>query len=125
MDNRWSEEEVRDLSGVDLLVHQSRLVGAAPNLVIWGGGNTSLKVIETDFLGRETRTLRIKASGSDMKAAQSQDFPAVRLDDILPLYDLVDMTDRGGSSLFGPTACWNHALPDRPLKRCCMPFCLK
>ena len=93
MDNRWSEEEVRDLSGVDLLVHQSRLVGADPNLVIWGGGNTSLKVIETDFLGRETRTLRIKASGSDMKAAQSQDFPAVRLDDILPLYDLADMTD--------------------------------
>ena len=36
MDNRWSEEEVRDLSGVDLLVHQSRLVGADPNLVIWG-----------------------------------------------------------------------------------------
>ena len=93
MDNRWSEEEVQDLSELDLLVHQSRLVGAEPGLVIWGGGNTSLKVSETDFRGRETRTLLIKASGSDMKVAGPRDFPAVRLDDILPLYDLADMTD--------------------------------
>ena len=93
MDNGWSEEEVQGLSELDLLVHQSRLVGSEPGLVIWGGGNTSLKVTETDFRGRETKTLLIKASGSDMKVAQRQDFPAVRLDDILQLFDLADMTD--------------------------------
>ena len=93
MDNRWSEESVRGLSGLDLLVHQSRLVGADAGLVIWGGGNTSLKVTEIDFRRRETRTLLIKASGSDMKGTQRQDFPGVRLDDVLHLYELGDMTD--------------------------------
>ena len=93
MDNCWSEEEVQGLSDRDLLVYQSRLLGAEPTLVMWGGGNTSLKVIEKDFRGRETRALLIKASGSDMKVAQRQDFPAVRLDDILHLYDLDHMAD--------------------------------
>ena len=93
MDNRWSEEEVQGLSDRDLLVYQSRLLGAEPGLVMWGGGNTSLKVIETDFRGRETKALLIKASGSDMKVAQRRDFPAVRLDDILPLYDVDEMSD--------------------------------
>ena len=93
MDNRWSEEEVRGLPELNLLVYQSRLVGAEPGLVIWGGGNTSLKVTGTDFRGRETRTLLIKASGSDMKVAQREDFPSLGLDDILPLFDIADMTD--------------------------------
>ena len=93
MDNRWSEEVARGLSKLDLLVYQSRLVGADSGLVIWGGGNTSLKVTETDFRGRETKLLLIKASGSDMKVAQRQDFPALRLDDILTLFDRADMAD--------------------------------
>ena len=102
MDNRWSEEEVRGLPELNLLVYQSRLVGAEPGLVIWGGGNTSLKVTGTDFRGRETRTLLIKASGSDMKVAQREDFPSLGLDDILPLFDIADMNRRGDSGLFGP-----------------------
>ena len=93
MDNRWSEEEVKGLSALDLLVHQSRLIGADSSLVVWGGGNTSLKVTEKDFRGRETETLLVKASGSDMKVAQRQDFPGVRLDDILPLFDRESMSD--------------------------------
>ena len=93
MDNRWSEGEARGLSELDLLIHQSRLVGADSGLVIWGGGNTSFKVNGTDFCGREIRTMLIKASGSDLKAAERRDFPALRLDDILPLYDLADMAD--------------------------------
>ena len=93
MDNRWSEKEVRGLSELDLLVYQSRLVGAEPGLVIWGGGNTSLKVTGADFRSQETETLLIKASGSDMKVAQRQDFPALVLEDILRLFQLADMTD--------------------------------
>ena len=93
MNNRWSEEEVQGLSGLDLLVYQSLLIGADSGLVIWGGGNTSLKVTVPDFRGRDTKILLIKASGSDMKTARRQDFPAVRLDDILPLLERADMAD--------------------------------
>ncbi len=93
MQNRWSEEEVRSLSEVDLLVYQSRLIGADSGLVVWGGGNTSLKVNQPDFRGRETSCMLIKASGSDMKVARGQDFPAVRLDDILPIFERDSMSD--------------------------------
>lgn len=93
MENRWSEIESEGLSELDSLVYQSRLIGADQSLVIWGGGNTSLKVTREDFRGRETKVMLIKGSGSDMKAAQSKDFPSVRMDDILPLFERPDITD--------------------------------
>ena len=93
MDNRWSEEEAEGLSELDLLVYQSRLIGADPALVIWGGGNTSLKGTLADFRGRQTKVLLIKGSGSDMKSAKARDFPAVRLEDVLPLFEQPEMSD--------------------------------
>ena len=93
MDNRWSEDQVQGLSDLDLLVYQSRLVGADSDLVLWGGGNTSLKITEVDFRGRETSILRIKASGSDMKSIERRHFPALRLEDVLPLFERDSMSD--------------------------------
>ncbi len=93
MQNRWSEEEAKGLSDLEFLVYQSRLIGADPALVLWGGGNTSLKVTQTDFRGRAAKSMLIKGSGSDMKSAQAKDFPAVRLDDVLPLFIRSDMSD--------------------------------
>ena len=93
MENRWSEEEVQDLSELDLLVYQSRLIGADSSLVIWGGGNTSLKSNRPDFRDRDTRVLLIKSSGSDLKSVQPGDFPAVRLEDVLPLFERSDIPD--------------------------------
>ena len=52
IENRWSEAAAGGLAALDLLVYQSRLVGSDPRLVVWGGGNTSLKIDETDFRGR-------------------------------------------------------------------------
>lgn len=93
MENRWADKEAEGLSERDLLVYQSRLIGADPALVIWGGGNTSLKVNRADFRGRSIKSLLIKGSGSDMKSAQAKDFPAVRLEELLPLFELREMSD--------------------------------
>lgn len=93
MQNRWSESDARGLQGLDLLVYASRLMGQDQSLVLWGGGNTSLKQTEPDFRGRETRVLRVKGSGSDMKAVQPKDFPGVRMEDVLPLIDREAMSD--------------------------------
>ncbi len=93
MQNRWSDKEADDLSDLEVLVYQSRLLGEDPDLVLWGGGNTSLKVTETDFRGRVTSVMRIKASGSDMRSCTSGDFPALRLDDIMPLFQRESMSD--------------------------------
>jgi rhamnulose-1-phosphate aldolase/alcohol dehydrogenase len=91
--NRWSESDAAGLSDMDLLVYQSRLVGSDSRLVVWGGGNTSLKIHEIDFRGGPTYVLRVKGSGSDLKAVTRRDFPGVRLDDVLPLLERDDMSD--------------------------------
>jgi rhamnulose-1-phosphate aldolase/alcohol dehydrogenase len=91
--NRWSEAEARGLAPLDLLVYVSRIMGQDGSLVVWGGGNSSLKHTERDFRDRETRVLRVKGSGSDMKSVQPKDFPGVRMDDVLPLLDRDEMSD--------------------------------
>ncbi|MDQ3283554.1 MAG: class II aldolase/adducin family protein, partial [Acidobacteriota bacterium] len=82
MQNRWSTTPEGEL---EQLVHQSRLVGMEEDLVLWGGGNNSLKSHALDLLGRPIEVMYIKSSGSDMKSIVPKQFPAVRLDYIAPL----------------------------------------
>jgi rhamnulose-1-phosphate aldolase/alcohol dehydrogenase len=78
---------------VDELVAWSRRLGADPSLVLKGGGNTSVKLRETDVAGRPVAVLRVKGSGSDLATAKRADFAGVRLDDVLPLFARGDMSD--------------------------------
>ncbi|HEV8471791.1 MAG TPA: bifunctional rhamnulose-1-phosphate aldolase/short-chain dehydrogenase [Methylomirabilota bacterium] len=94
MRSRWNDAEARGLDGLDLLVYASRLIGAETSLVVWGGGNTSIKATERDHRGREVGVLRVKGSGSDLKSIQRKDFPGVRMDDIRALLDRQDMGDQ-------------------------------
>ena len=82
MNNRWAETPDNE---IDQLVYQSRLVGAEESLVLWGGGNNSVKSQSTDLLGAPIPVMYIKSSGSDMKTIVPKEFPAVRLDYIEPL----------------------------------------
>jgi rhamnulose-1-phosphate aldolase/alcohol dehydrogenase len=82
MKNRWAETPENE---IDHLVYQSRLVGAEESLVLWGGGNNSVKSQSTDLLGKPIDVMYIKSSGSDMKTIVPKEFPAVRLDYIEPL----------------------------------------
>jgi rhamnulose-1-phosphate aldolase/alcohol dehydrogenase len=93
MRSRWDEADTSGRAELDLLVHASRLIGAEPSLVVWGGGNTSIKTVERDYRGRAVRVLRVKGSGSDLKSVQAKDFPGVRLDDIHALMERDDMPD--------------------------------
>ncbi|HEU4401717.1 MAG TPA: class II aldolase/adducin family protein, partial [Candidatus Polarisedimenticolia bacterium] len=93
MDNLWRDNEAAGLDGLDLLVYRSRLIGRETNLVLWGGGNSSIKQTETDFRGRKVRVLRIKGSGSDLKSIEAKQFPGIRLDDLEPLRERGSMSD--------------------------------
>src|ERR671931_638386 len=106
MQSRWDDGAAAQLSGIDLLVYASRLIGAESSLVVWGGGNTSIKTREADHRGREIDVLRVKGSGSDLKCVQRKDFPGVRMDDILALLPRDDMGER---EMVGYLA---HALQD-------------
>ena len=82
MQNRWTTTPPGE---IDQLVYQSRLVGEEEALVLWGGGNNSVKSRATDLLGAPIEVMYIKSSGSDMKSIVPKQFPAVRLDYIAPL----------------------------------------
>lgn len=79
MQNRWTDTPAGD---VEQLVYQSRLVGMEEALVLWGGGNNSVKARSTDWLGNPIDVMYIKSSGSDMKSIVPKQFPGVRLDHI-------------------------------------------
>jgi rhamnulose-1-phosphate aldolase/alcohol dehydrogenase len=106
MNSRWDDAAARDLSDLDLLVYASRLIGAETSLVVWGGGNTSIKRTERDHRGREVRVLRVKGSGSDLKTIQKKDFPGVLMDDVLALLERDQMEDQAMVDYFA------HALLD-------------
>lgn len=78
---------------LDLLEYRSRLIGADPDLVVWGGGNTSVKTVEQDHLGRPREVLRVKGSGFDLKSIDLSGFPGVFRDDVLALLGREDMRD--------------------------------
>lgn len=92
-ENRWRAEAAAGLDELGLLVYRSNLLGRDPTLVNAGGGNTSAKLTETDFRGRETDVLRVKASGFDLATMERAGFVGLRLDDILPLQSRAAMTD--------------------------------
>jgi len=94
MESRYQDDVVRGLDLVDQLVQVSRWVGAETSLAVWGGGNTSVKLVEPDLLGRPVRVLRVKGSGSDLKSVTRRDFPGVRLPEVLALLERDDMGDQ-------------------------------
>ncbi|HEX2916272.1 MAG TPA: bifunctional rhamnulose-1-phosphate aldolase/short-chain dehydrogenase [Chloroflexia bacterium] len=90
---RWQNEAVEGKSPLEQLVYQSRLVGAEDALVLWGGGNNSIKEMGSDPLGQPLPVMYIKGSGSDMKSILAGEYPAVRLDYVLPLQERSAMSD--------------------------------
>ena len=109
MQNRWIESDIAGKDDLDQLVYLSRVMGANPNLVLWGGGNTSIKAGVADYRGRATQAMYIKGSGADMKDSERKHFPAVDLDGLLPIFerDLMDddeMVDFVRRCMLDPTA---------------------
>lgn len=93
MQNRWQVSEAEGKEALEQLVYQSRQVGAEESLVLWGGGNNSVKERGTDLLGQPIEVMYIKGSGSDMKSIVPREYPAVRLDYVLPLLERDALSD--------------------------------
>jgi rhamnulose-1-phosphate aldolase/alcohol dehydrogenase len=97
--NLWSDVEATEYLShynnpdVALRIYTSRLLGQEPRLVLHGGGNTSVKTIETDLFRIETAVLRVKGSGWDLAAIEPVGLPAVRLEPLLKLEQLEQLSD--------------------------------
>jgi rhamnose utilization protein RhaD (predicted bifunctional aldolase and dehydrogenase)/NAD(P)-dependent dehydrogenase (short-subunit alcohol dehydrogenase family) len=94
MRSRWSDKAAAEYPGpLGLRVYTSRLLGAETALVMHGGGNTSVKLTEPDLFGQPVDLLYVKGSGSDLDAITEQGFAPVRLDHLLRLAQLDELTD--------------------------------
>lgn len=93
MRSRWSSEAAAGLDPLALRVYTSRLLGAEPSLVLFGGGNTSVKHTAPQPCGRSGRTLTIKGSGTDLATIQADGFASLALDDLVPLRRRAAMDD--------------------------------
>jgi rhamnose utilization protein RhaD (predicted bifunctional aldolase and dehydrogenase) len=99
--SRWADREADEYrrryaehgETLALRVYTSRLIGADPDLVLHGGGNTSVKSTATDLLGDEVEVVHIKESGWDLGSIEPEGLPAVRLARLRRLRDLEALDD--------------------------------
>jgi rhamnose utilization protein RhaD (predicted bifunctional aldolase and dehydrogenase)/NAD(P)-dependent dehydrogenase (short-subunit alcohol dehydrogenase family) len=95
MHSLWTDSEATSFSGSDLSlrVFTSRLLGREPQLVLHGGGNTSVKSTVKDFFGKHQDVLYIKGSGGDLATIEANGFAAVKMDVLLQMADLAALSD--------------------------------
>ena len=80
----------KDLS---LRTYSARLLGSDPELVLHGGGNTSVKSQYIDISGENVDVLFVKGSGWDLATIEPPGHPAVRLKPLLKLKELKSLSD--------------------------------
>jgi rhamnose utilization protein RhaD (predicted bifunctional aldolase and dehydrogenase)/NAD(P)-dependent dehydrogenase (short-subunit alcohol dehydrogenase family) len=81
MKNLWSEIEAQKFNDnpLKLRVYSSRVLGQEPDLVLHGGGNTSVKITEKDIFGENEEILYVKGSGWDLATIEKAGFAPVKL----------------------------------------------
>ena len=111
MKSLWNDEAAAAFADDDLAmrVYTSRLLGSSEDLVMHGGGNTSVKAKTRDFFGNELEVLYVKGSGWDLKTIEKPGFPAIKLRETCMLAELEtlsdpDMTRQLRALMLDPTA---------------------
>lgn len=90
LDNAGPEEADRQLA---LRVYTSRIIGQDPDMVMHGGGNTSVKVKRADIFGNEIDVLHVKGSGWDLETIEAAGLPGVHITPLEKLRQLPALSD--------------------------------
>ena len=105
MKNLWNTEKANMCqTDLDLRVYSSNLLGKSDDLVLHGGGNTSVK---SDVDGEAT--LLVKGSGWDLVSIEAEGFSPVKMDALLEMAKLEtlsdsDMVDRQKAAMINKNA---------------------
>ena len=90
----WDDQEAQGYSGeLGLRVYTSRLLGRDKSLVLHGGGNTSVKIVEKNSFGEDEEILYVKGSGWDLEKIEEAGFSPVRLNYLRRLAKLQSLPD--------------------------------
>ncbi len=103
MRNNWSNAEAKKYinkykklghsKDMALRVYTTRLLGRNKELVLHGGGNTSVKTNIKDIDGKKYDVLCVKGSGWDMAEIEPEGLPAVKLQPLLALKNKKNLSD--------------------------------
>ncbi|MGY9046453.1 short-chain dehydrogenase [Puniceibacterium antarcticum] len=99
MQSRWNDTDAQSFvdaakaqgqpAALGLRIYTSRLIGQDPDLVLHGGGNTSVKVPEA----AGGAVIHVKGSGWDLSDIEAPGLPAMRLEPLLASKDIPHMSD--------------------------------
>ncbi len=89
MNNLWSDEEAKKCQNdLDLRVYSSNLLGQSDELVLHGGGNTSVKsTVDAEDI------LFVKGSGWDLVSIKKEGFSPVRMEILLKMAKMKSLSD--------------------------------
>lgn len=95
MKSLWSQKESKKCEKdlLKLRVYTSRLLGAEEDLVLHGGGNTSVKIKEKNIFGETDNILYVKGSGWDLATIEAPGFAPLKLDALYKLAELDSLSD--------------------------------
>ena len=94
MKNLWNDTEASQFKDdLALRVYTSRLLGQDSSLVLHGGGNTSVKITETNIVGEQEEILYVKGSGWDLISIEAAGFSPVRMSHMVKLGELESLSD--------------------------------
>ena len=101
MQNRYDQQEAQAFvdshaecsPDLAMRVYTSRLIGQESELVLHGGGNTSVKTKVTNLLGEPMEVLYIKGSGWDLATIEAAGFPGLDLAYLVKLRKLAQLSD--------------------------------
>lgn len=89
MKNLWSEEEAKNyITDLEMRVYTSNLLGRSDELVLHGGGNTSVKTVVD---GEDI--LLVKGSGWDLVSIKAEGFAPVKMTTLLEMAELKELSD--------------------------------
>ena len=95
MKSLWNDNEAKTFANdpLQLRVYTSRLLGQEPELVLHGGGNTSLKANVKNLFGDKEEILFVKGSGFDLATIQANEFAQIILEVLIRMFTLDRLID--------------------------------
>jgi rhamnose utilization protein RhaD (predicted bifunctional aldolase and dehydrogenase)/NAD(P)-dependent dehydrogenase (short-subunit alcohol dehydrogenase family) len=119
MESRWSDEKAAEYIerygpqwGEDLALrtYLGVLIGSENQLVIHGGGNSSVKTWAVNILGQSRSVILVKASGVNMAKIEPKDYASLDLEYLKKLRALSELADEEMRNEFQTHICNSGSL---------------